>query len=193
MNLLLPMVAGVSVILLASWQGQESGFAIQHERDSSLAADAQEVHPDGNLLERIRVRAPWLAGPDLDRLVLGLSKASSVTGLPVELLQALIEVESDYRVNARSGKGAIGFMQVKQVAAAEVGMDSGKLDDPYRNVVTGALYLDRMRRKFGSLGLALAAYAAGPANVAKGTVPRWYVRRVKSRFAQILEAQGCES
>jgi len=187
MKILLPTVAAVSVILLAFWQGPENGFAVQYERDSSLVAEVQEVHPDGNLLKRIRARAPWLAGPDLDRLVLGLSKASSVTGLPVELLQALIEVESDYRVNARSAKGAIGLMQVKPIAATEVGMDPGKLDDPYWNVITGALYLDRMRRKFGSLGLALAAYATGPANAAKGTVPRWYVRRIKRRFAQVLE------
>jgi soluble lytic murein transglycosylase-like protein len=48
-----------------------------------------------------------------------------------------------------------------------------------------------MHRKFESLGLALAAYAAGPGNVAKGTIPRWYVQRVKHRFAQVLEAQGC--
>jgi soluble lytic murein transglycosylase-like protein len=191
MKILLPKVAAVSMILLAFWQGPENGFAIQHKRVSSLEADSQEVRPDGNLLERIRVRAPWLDKSDLDRLVLGLTEASSVTGLPVELLQALMEVESGYRVKARSDKGAIGLMQVKPIAAAEVGMDPRKLDDPYWNVVTGALYLDRMHRKFESLGLALAAYAAGPGNVAKGTIPRWYVQRVKHRFAQVLEAQGC--
>jgi soluble lytic murein transglycosylase-like protein len=180
------------MVLLASWQGPENGFAVQYKRVSSLEADSQEVRPDGNLRKQIRVRAPWLAGHDLDRLVLGLSKASNMTGLPVELLQALIEVESGYRVKARSDKGAIGLMQVKPIAATEVGMDPRKLDDPYWNVVTGALYLDQMHRKFESMGLALAAYAAGPGNVAKGTVPRWYVRRVKSRFAQVLKARGCE-
>ena len=71
-------------------------------------------------------------------------------------------------------------------------MDPGKLDDPYWNIVTGALYPDRMHRKFESLGLALAAYSTGPANVAKGTVPRWHVQRVKRRFAQVLKTQGCD-
>ena len=104
---------------------RRTGSPFQHERDSSLAVEEQEVHPGGNLRKQIRVRAPWLAGHDLDSLVLGLSKASSVTGLPVELLQALIEVESDYRVNARSDRGAIGLMQVKPIAAAEVGWTPG--------------------------------------------------------------------
>jgi soluble lytic murein transglycosylase-like protein len=154
---------------------------------TTMASSVFQQAASSTLLELVRSRAPWLTDTDLNRLASALHEASNLTGLPRELLLAVIEVESAYQIQALSAEGAIGLMQVKPIAATEVGMDADKLDDPHWNVITGALYLDRMRRTFDSLGLALAAYAAGPGNVAKGSIPRWYVRRVERRLAQILK------
>lgn len=99
------------------------------------------------------------------------------------LLRAVIKVESDYRPNVVSHKGAMGLMQLIPETASDL-----KVDDPMdisQNIRGGTQYLKRMLIQFGDLDLALAAYNAGPSAVKRyGGVPPYqetvnYVRRVK--------------
>jgi soluble lytic murein transglycosylase-like protein len=184
-GLMLGVFAAVPVALTLGMTAKPAPIA-PSATPSPIAGDAAS----NILLELIRSKAPRLTDVDLNKLVYALEHASELTGLPRELLLAVIEVESAYETKALSDEGAIGLMQVKPIAAADVGIDPERLYDPYWNVVTGALYLDRMRRTFSSLGLALAAYAAGPGNVAKGIIPQWYVRRVEHRVAALLERRA---
>jgi soluble lytic murein transglycosylase-like protein len=85
--------------------------------------------------------------------------------LSVDLLLAVARAESNCRADAVSPAGAIGIMQLMPDTARELGVDPR---DPSQNIDGGAAYLRRQIDSFGGrLDLALAAYNAGPAPVAR--------------------------
>ncbi|QRZ15519.1 lytic transglycosylase domain-containing protein [Paracoccus methylovorus] len=100
-------------------------------------------------------------------------------GIPEDLFLRLVQQESGWNPSARSHKGARGLAQLMPGTAAKLGVDP---NDPIQNLEGGARYLRMMYNTFGNWRLALAAYNAGPAAVAKyGGVPpyretRNYVR-----------------
>lgn len=110
------------------------------------------------------------------------------------LLAAVIRVESGFRDDAVSPKGAQGLMQVMPDTAALLGF--ADVTDPSHNLEAGTRYLAGLLEQFGGdVELALAAYNAGPGAVRRwGTVPpfpqtRAFVRRVSSAY---LELTGVE-
>jgi len=91
------------------------------------------------------------------------------------LVTAVIRVESRFRPEAVSAKGARGLMQVMpdtgKWIAGELGIgefDPEMLYDPMTNLRVGTWYLAFLRREYsGDLVLTLAAYNAGRGNVSK--------------------------
>ena len=89
-------------------------------------------------------------------------------GVDARLIQAVIQVESNYASNARSPKGAIGLMQLMPATAARFGAPSAEsLLDPQVNVEVGVRYLRALLDQFGRTDLALAAYNAGEGAVVR--------------------------
>lgn len=85
---------------------------------------------------------------------------SRSTGIDVALLHAVITVESGYRADAVSPKGATGLMQLLPATARRYGTDNPR--DPGANIEAGARYLSYLLKLFDNdLELALAAYNAG--------------------------------
>jgi soluble lytic murein transglycosylase-like protein len=82
--------------------------------------------------------------------------------LPVALLVAMAQVESNLEHAARSEAGAIGLLQLMPATAAELELNP---DLPHENVLAGARYLRQMLNRFETPDLALAAYNAGPTAV----------------------------
>jgi len=105
-------------------------------------------------------------------------------GLDPALLKALIQAESGFNANAVSGAGARGLTQLMPGTAAALGV--GDPFDPEQSIDAGARYLRQQIDRFGDESLALAAYNAGPAAVARyGGIPPFtqtqnYVNRVLS-------------
>lgn len=115
-----------------------------------------------------------------------IQEASSETGLPEALIDAVIRTESGYRVQAVSRAGAQGLMQLMPNTARALGVDDPF--DPRQNIFGGARYLRQLYDRFGSVELAVAAYNAGPGAVKKhdGVPPfketRRYVATVIRRY-----------
>lgn len=113
-------------------------------------------------------------------------RAANTTGLAADLLHAVIATESGYDPRARSPKGAMGLMQLMPATARDLGVVDPY--DPEENIFGGARYLRSLWDRFGDLTLALAAYNAGPDQVARyGGVPpfaetRSYLRRLHDLY-----------
>jgi soluble lytic murein transglycosylase-like protein len=86
------------------------------------------------------------------------------------LLLAVIQVESNFRQDAISRRGAVGLMQLMPPTAAE--LEVTNIHDPLQNIQGGAKQLRHLLNLYhGNLRLALAAYNAGVHRV-KRDVPR---------------------
>jgi peptidoglycan DL-endopeptidase CwlO len=112
------------------------------------------------------------------------------TNLPVEMLVAVAQVESQMTPTARSSADARGLLQVLPSTAATLRLD---VDRPATNVLAGARYLKQLLDEFHSTDLALAAYNAGPTAVADaGGAPTQetldYVANVTSLWRNL---RGC--
>jgi len=91
--------------------------------------------------------------------------------VPAEFLTSLIWRESSFRWNAVSRKGAEGIAQFMPYTAAERGLADPF--DPEQAIPHAARLIADLRRRFGNLGLAAAAYNAGP-----GRVEQWLAKKL---------------
>jgi len=96
--------------------------------------------------------------------------ASRRTGLPEELIYAIIRQESLFRADAASGAGAIGLMQLlpetARLTARRAGLPEptrAQLIKPAVNIPLGSEFLASLVQRFeGETALAAAGYNAGP-------------------------------
>ena len=90
-------------------------------------------------------------------------------GIDPALALSIAQVESNFKMEARSHCGAVGVFQLMPTTAKKIGINPYSLVE---NVKGGLKYYLMMYKMFGSVELALAAYNAGPGNVKKyGTIP----------------------
>ncbi|MDT4833150.1 Membrane-bound lytic murein transglycosylase F [compost metagenome] len=121
-----------------------------------------------------------------------IARAAQDSGVDQALLTAVIAIESGFRSDARSPKGALGLMQLMPATAAPLlAVDDVEtaLVDPATNVKAGSRHLRRLIDQYpGRLDLALAAYNAGEGAVRKyDDVPPYaetqaYVRDVTALY-----------
>jgi hypothetical protein len=100
-----------------------------------------------------------------DTLCRLIERSARANGLPVEFFTRLIWRESSFRSDAVSPVGAQGIAQFMPGTAADRGLADPF--DPETALPASAALLADLRAQFGNLGLAAAAYNAGPARVAK--------------------------
>ncbi|WP_441234554.1 lytic transglycosylase domain-containing protein [Bradyrhizobium sp. 930_D9_N1_4] len=98
-----------------------------------------------------------------------LREAAEASGIPVPFFARLIWQESRFKSNEVSQAGAQGVAQFMPGTAAEVGLDDPF--DPMKALPASAKFLRKLRDDFGNLGLAAAAYNAGP-----GRIQRWLAK-----------------
>ncbi len=154
-----------------------AAHAVAHAVDSPAAATS-ERREQAVLLP---LDAQWLVA------------ASRLHGIDPALVSAVMYVESRYRRDARSSKGAIGLMQIMPSTGLRYGIPSIELlAEPKTNIAVGVRYLRDLVAMFpGRLDLAVAAYNAGEGAVRKhgNQVPpyhetRLYVEEVLQRFGR---------
>ena len=97
-----------------------------------------------------------------------LTQAARKAGLPPEIVHSVAKIESGYKPNAISPKGAVGLMQLMPGTAATLNANPY---DPQQNAEAGAQYLADLLEKYKDdqhqVSKALAAYNAGPGAVDK--------------------------
>ncbi len=127
-----------------------------------------------------------VAAPGGDLRTLAV-QAAERHGLDPELVLAVVAVESGFRPEAVSPKGAQGLMQLMPATAAELGVRNAF--DPGENLDGGTRHLGSLLTLYGGdVERALAAYNAGAKAVerSKGVPPyretRAYVRKVLKQY-----------
>jgi hypothetical protein len=135
-----------------------------------------------------RLRPTYSGEFDVD-----ISAAAAQHGVSVDLVRAVIQVESDFDHLAVSSKGAQGLMQLMPDTARRMGVSDAF--DPRQNIFGGVRYLRLMLDMFqGDVRLAAAAYNAGPNAVVRyGGVPpyretRGYVQKVQALLSSVSSA-----
>jgi hypothetical protein len=175
------------LIIACVWFALAAGAAAQDKHDEPAPAPADE-----------NAAAP---AETTESICLLIESAAAANGLPVEFFARVIWRESRYNPNAvgpltRSGQRAEGIGQFMPGTAAERRL----LDpfDPVEALPKSAEFLSELRGQFGNLGLAAAAYNAGPQRVrawlaGRRALPREtrnYVWAVTGRSADDWAAAG---
>jgi Transglycosylase SLT domain len=148
------------------------------------ASEVRGFVPD-EVIDEVEPRAA--AGGDLRALA---AEAAQRHGLDPALVLAVVGVESAFRSDAVSPKGAQGLMQLMPATAASLGVSDPL--DPAANLDAGTRHLGSLIERYhGDLVKALAAYNAGSGAVDRhGGVPpysetRTYVGKVLHRYRSV--------
>ena len=150
--------------------------------DEAPSAPGRVVHPSVEELARPELQKAEDApdGGTREAICLMVESAARASDLPLEFFARVIWQESRFQSNAvgpmtRSGEHAQGIAQFMPGTASERRL----LDpfDPVQALPKSAEFLAELRSQFGNLGLAAAAYNAGPRRVqdwlaGKGGMPQ---------------------
>jgi soluble lytic murein transglycosylase-like protein len=147
-------------------------------------ADGFDINPTGPI-----PLPPHRAVPHTE-VCEALASAAEVNDVPTPFFIRLIWQESGFRQNVISPAGAQGVAQFMPTTAAEHGLDDPF--NPLQAVRASARMLRNLIHQFGNVGLAAAAYNAGPRRVQdwldkKGKLPEEtqnYVERITGKKAE---------
>jgi Transglycosylase SLT domain len=162
-----------------------------------LAANVSVVRVDARTGRLVRsvVSTQTLPVPRISPLVLDLAEAASRTyDVNLDLVNSVMQVESNYNPLAVSPKGAQGIMQLMPGTAARFGVRNSF--DPKENIDGGVRYLKFLQDLFKDDALVAAAYNAGEGAVTKyGGVPPYketidYVARVGKKLGEAKKAKA---
>jgi hypothetical protein len=171
MSVVRSSVTALALFTLAAWAAWAQ---VKEAEDENQRGTNQVEHPADEAAPTAPASVPAPAGgassqPDLrDSVCLMIEAAARIHDLPLEFFARVIWQESRFRVDAvgprtRSGDSAQGIAQFMPRTAAERGL----LDpfDPVQALPKSAQFLRELKDQFGNLGLAAAAYNAGPGRV----------------------------
>jgi soluble lytic murein transglycosylase-like protein len=176
---------------LAQWvvhgEGEPGAAITRADLQTAISADVREGFTLFSPAAEETASAGYLRGLPYGESLAAAADRHGVDGL---LVAAIVEHESSFDPTSVSPRGAIGLMQLLPATGKAYGADD--LFDPRVNLDVGTRYLSYLMELYeGELELALAAYNAGPAAVARyGGVPpyretRQYVERVKAHYEEL--------
>lgn len=142
------------------------------------------LKPDTTYTDRTNSDDSIRLQPDLVPYIEIINRVSAEQGVDAKLVRAVIQVESAYKRNARSPKGAVGLMQLMPATARQYAVTN--LYDPESNIQAGIKHLKGLLQRF-PVALALAAYNAGEGAVQRfrGVPPYPETRNYVSRILKL--------
>ena len=120
-----------------------------------------------------------------------LAKAAHSNNLPVPFFIRLLFQESRFEAGVVSHAGAQGIAQFMPETAASVGLDNPF--DPLQAIPAAARLLRDLADQFGNLGLAAAAYNAGPDRVHKWLNKQSVLPAETLGYVKTITGQAAES
>jgi Transglycosylase SLT domain len=168
-------------------KAEPNGMQDTQSVDSAPVFDTKTLQTDADQISQ--------KPTDLRSLCQTLAAAAAQNGLPFEFFSRVIWQESRFNSGAigpvtRGGQRAQGIAQFMPTTASERSV--GDPFDPFEALPKSAEFLRELQAQFGNLGLAAAAYNAGPQRVrdwldGKRTLPsetQAYVQKVTGHSAQ---------
>jgi hypothetical protein len=128
--------------------------------------------------------------PSIDTICDTIASAATSNNLPLAFFTRLIWQESRFDPFLVSSKGARGIAQFMPATASGRGLKNPF--DPIAAISKAAQLLNELRREFGNIGLAAAAYNAGPERVRQWLARQQGLPRETQQYVRIVTGQRAE-
>ena len=103
-----------------------------------------------------------------------ITQLSQKYSVDIDIIYAIIKIESNFNEKAVSQAGAVGLMQITadtfdwlKLYTKENNLDEKFLTDPYVNIKYGILFLSILQKKYSADEVILSAYNAGVTSVSR--------------------------
>jgi Transglycosylase SLT domain/SPOR domain len=175
----------LSVLLLAAPLGAGLPSRLVGKASAGEPAEAPAVESTQS-----RSTTPPNSAASVASICDALAAAAAENDLPVDFFARLIWQESRFDPTAVSRAGAQGVAQFMPATASRRGLADPF--DPNEAIAQSAKLLRDLRREFGNLGLAAAAYNAGPGRVRDWLAGRRGLPRETDAYVRIITGQSPE-
>lgn len=101
------------------------------------------------------------------------------------LFLSLIKTESDFIADAKSKTGAYGYCQITKIVAQDLNVNLSRKNQK-ENILLGAMFLNKLKERYGDLELALIHYNAGTKEEYKQNGIR-YAKRIFREYKILKE------
>ena len=138
---------------------------------SVSASGGQGVHENiitNEIMQYLKNKKVRASDEKLKKIAMSVYEEAKDNEIDYRLVLAVMKVESNFRSDAISKKGARGLLQIKPSLAKYVSKEMGVsikspkcLDEPEKNIRIGVSHLSWLIEKFENLNAALHAYNVG--------------------------------
>ncbi|HVN23809.1 MAG TPA: lytic transglycosylase domain-containing protein [Syntrophorhabdales bacterium] len=132
------------------------------------APDSHDDNTIENIVGYLQERMPDVSEERLREIATHVYAESKKHGLDYRLVLAVMKVESNFKENAVSSKGARGLLQIKPSLGRDIAETLGVnwssdriLHEPEKNIKFGVYQLSQLIENFETLSWALYAYNSG--------------------------------
>ena len=188
----------VTAAIGASAGDKPQGDEATHHKSSSTAFEPGNVLDSDDSIVPFPPPLPPVRKPVVERsreeICETLTREAQANDVPAPFFINLLFQESGFQAGIVSDAGAEGIAQFMPETSADVGLDNPY--DPLQAIPAAARLLRSLAREFGNLGLAAAAYNAGPRRIQdwlanKGKLPQetqGYVKTITGRAPETFTA-----
>lgn len=178
------LVAGLTAFLSPAF-GQaytEHYPALPGVVDTMTTASITPAAPAAKTIKKA-ARKPANSRSNYDAII---AKHAASHGVPLALAHAVVQIESNYRANARGSAGEVGLMQIKPATARMMGYTGSTkgLYDPETNIRWGMKYLAKAHKLGGGDTCStILRYNAGHGAKRMNKTSAAYCKKVKQHMA----------